>query len=221
MDGFLDIGRWLRAVKAAFAPGLEKVSVARLELYSLRESGNLPEIVADSNLELLTSGKKISKLISLGRGLRENDAFQLRVRSEDKAEPDAWGGNHELAMAAEKAAAAARLHSNGACADSHGHAGYWCEVCSAHCSSATAWKQHYASKHHQRRQGSAGSEAQARPGGDSANPWSRGMSALAQFPCRRAGTLDVSTKFFDLSESQKELLKLRLAKKPVFDCGIN
>jgi len=222
VDGFSDIGRWLRAVKAAFAPGLEKVSVGRLELYSLRDSGNLPEIVADGNLELLTSGKKISKLISLGRGLRENDAFQLRVRSQDKSEPDAWSGNKELAMAAEEAAAAAaRLHSNdsnGAASPGSGHAGYWCEACNAHCSSATAWKQHYASKHHQRRRrllaegsGGWGTEAQAPSGpADSANPWSRGMSALAQFPCRRAGTLDVSTKFFDLSESEKELLKLYL-----------
>ena len=207
-------------MKAAFAPGLEKVAVARLELYSLRDGGRIPDV---DNLELLTSGKKISKLISLGRGLRESDALQLRIKASDQAntngEADAWGGDQKLALAAEAAAAAAKkLARFGTKPQSGAHTGYWCDACKAHCSSATAWKQHYGSRHHQRHAlEDPASNAVANNCGlpanklDNANPWTRGMSALAQFPCRRGGTLDVSTKFFDLADSEKELLKLYLA----------
>ena len=218
MNGCLDVGRWLRDVKAAFVPGLEKVSVARLELYAHRGSGSPQELGAD-NLELLTSGKKLSKLISLGRGLQQDDAFHLRIKRDckgRKTEADAWGGDTDLAFAAEAAASAARLQTDVVLSKgSDGHAGYWCEACKAHCCSATAWKQHYGSKQHQRLRGRGpvkcvGGEACP----EDANPWSRGMAALAQFPLRRGGTLDVSTKFFDLADSQKALLRLHL------DCNL-
>ena len=214
VDGFADVGRWLRAVKAAFAPGLEKVSIARLELYSLlRGPGGVDADGSDSSLELLTSGKKLSKLISLGRGLQEKDAFRLKVKAgehtDSKNEADAWGGNNDLALAAEEAAGAAKLQSSRvAKPPGEGHAGYWCEACKAHCSSATAWKQHYGSKRHQQ---NASSDLGMQPdSANSANPWARGMSLLGHFPCRRGGTLDVSTKFFNLTVAEQELLRLYL-----------
>lgn len=70
------------------------------------------------------------------------------------------------------------------------HAGYWCQHCSAHCSSAIAWKQHMSSQVHRK--------------GERLNPWQRTM-CLAEFPMRQGGTLEVNTKYHDLAQEQQRL----------------
>ena len=78
-----------------------------------------------------------------------------------------------------------------------GYAGYWCQCCSIHCSSASAWRQHCNSLKHQQRQDGAV---------DGGNPWCQSTSRwLKQFPRRQGGTLDVSSKFFDLDAVQQVL----------------
>ncbi len=88
-----------------------------------------------------------------------------------------------------------------------GYAGYWCQCCSVHCSSASAWRQHCNSLKHQQRQDGAV---------DGGNPWCQSTSRwLKQFPRRQGGTLDVSSKFFDLDAVQQVLfLGSRLCHTP-------
>lgn len=166
LQGELDVGRWRKVLRAAFEVS---VPAKRLELW------------ADG--KLLSCGQKLSKVMASGHGLEPLHALKLTaaVRSEQSSEamtPEM----QQAAMLASEMVFEGKLRRRG----------YWCQACSAYCSSAIAWRQHCASSGHL--------EAEC-------NPWQRGTMMLSEFPCRKSGTLEVSTKYFDLTERQKELLR--------------
>ena len=164
IQGQLDVGRWRKVIREAFELS---VPAKRLELWA--------------NGALLSCGVKLSKVTAAGHGLDPLHALQLTWAARGEKSEVETKEMQMAAMLAEEMVKAGKLKARG----------YWCDSCSAYCSSAIAWKQHSASSGH--------SEAFS-------NPWQRGTMMLKEFPCRSSGTLEVSTKYFDLSERQKELL---------------
>ena len=145
----------------------------------------------------MSKGLEIFRINSLskistdkGHGLQRALALRLSVAEQG---PPSAAPNDEEAKAAQEAAEQMVAEGVLKLGSSGGYAGYWCHSCSVHCTSASAWKQHCQSLKHR--------------GELLGNPWCHSTTRwLKQFPRRHGGTLEVSSKYFDLEEHQKLLL---------------